>query len=79
MALRDIYTPEAVARAREDAFVYEAFSSASIANLLEQRARFPPEASALHLTRRADRLEVRLEQPALSMYQATLSPERHDT
>ena len=27
VALSDIYTPEAVARAMEDAFVYEAFSS----------------------------------------------------
>jgi hypothetical protein len=46
---------------------------------LEQRARFTPEASALHLTRRTDLLEVRLAQPDLSIYQATLSPERHDT
>jgi len=79
VALSDIYTPEAVARALEDALVYEAFSSEYIANLVEQRARFTPEASALHLTRRADLLEVRLEQPDLSIYQATLSPERHDT
>ncbi|HEY5868461.1 MAG TPA: IS21 family transposase [Candidatus Tectomicrobia bacterium] len=79
VALSDIYTPEAVARALEDACVYEAFSSEYIANLVEQRARFPPEASVLHLTRRADLLEVRLEQPALSMYQATRAPERHDT
>jgi transposase len=79
VALSDIYTPEAVARALEDALVYEAFSSEYIANLLEQRARFTPEASALHLTRRADLLEVRLEQPDLSIYQALLSPERHDT
>jgi len=55
--------------------VYEAFSSDYIANLLEQRARFTPEASALHLTRRADLLEVRLAQPDLSIYQATLPPE----
>ncbi|HEY5866825.1 MAG TPA: IS21 family transposase [Candidatus Tectomicrobia bacterium] len=79
VALSDIYTPEAVARALEDALVYEAFSSEYIANLLEQRARFTPEASALHLTRRADLLEVRLEQPDLSIYQATLAPEHHDT
>src|SRR5256885_198507 len=75
VALSDIYTPEAVSRALEDALVYEAFSSDYIANLLEQRARFTPEASALHLTRRADLLEVRLAQPDLSIYQATLPPE----
>jgi len=33
VALRDIYTPEAVSRALEDALVYEAFSSDYIANL----------------------------------------------
>ena len=78
VALSDIYDPASVARALEDAFVYEAFSSEYIANLLEQRARFTPEASALHLTRRADLLEVSLEQPDLSIYQATLHPESHD-
>src|SRR4029450_4117122 len=48
VALSDIYDPALVARAMDDAFVYEAFSSEYIANLLEQRARFTPEASALH-------------------------------
>ena len=59
----------------EDAFVYEAFSSEYIANLVEQRARFTPEASALHLTRRGDLLDVSLAPPDLSIYQATLPPE----
>jgi Transposase and inactivated derivatives len=71
VALSDIYSPEAVSRALEDALVYEAFSSEYIANLLEQRARFTPEASALHLTRREDLLEIRLEPPDLSLYHAT--------
>jgi len=70
VALSDIYGTEAVARAMQDALVYQAFSSEYIANLLEQRARFTPQASALHLTRREDLLEVRLEQPDLSIYQA---------
>jgi hypothetical protein len=70
VALSDIYGTEAVSRAMQDAFVYQAFSSEYIANLLEQRGRFTPEASALHLTRREDLLEVRLEQPDLSIYQA---------
>jgi hypothetical protein len=79
VALSDIYSPQAVARAMDDAFTYEAFSSEYIANLLEQRARFTPEASALHLTRREDLLEVRLEPPDLSIYQANPHPEPHDT
>lgn len=78
VALSDIYSPEAVARAMQDAFTYEAFSSEYIANLLEQRARCTPEASALHLTRREDLLEVRLEPPDLSIYHATPPPKPND-
>ena len=43
VALSDIYGQEAVARAMEDAFAYEAFAADYIANLLEQRARFTPK------------------------------------
>src|SRR5215468_4900215 len=78
VALSDIYTPEAVARALDDALTYEAFSSEYIANLLEQRARFTPEASALHLTRRGDLLELSLAPPDLSLYQATPPPTPQD-
>jgi transposase len=74
VALSDIYTPEAVAQAMEDAFVYEAFSSDYIANLVEQRARCTPEASVLHLTRRSDLLDVSLAPPDLSIYDATPQP-----
>ena len=79
VALSDIYDPASVARALDDALVYEAFSSEYIANLLEQRARCTPEASALHLTRREDLLEVRLAPPDLSIYQATLQPHPPNT
>ena len=78
VALSDIYGQAAVARAMEDAFAYEAFASDYIANLLEQRARFTPEASALHLTRREDLLEVTLQQPDLSIYQAIPQPDTND-
>jgi len=79
VALSDIYASEAVSRAMEDAFVYEAFSSEYIANLLEQRARFTPEASALHLTRREDLLDVSLAPPDLSLYYANPQPGAYDT
>jgi len=46
VALSDIDDPQTVARAIEDALTYAAFSSEYIANLLEQRARFTPEARA---------------------------------
>ena len=77
VALSDIYGTEAVARAMQDAFVYNAFSSDYIANLLEQRKRFTPEASPLHLTRREDLLDVQLEQPDLSVYQANPHSDQH--
>jgi transposase len=75
VALSDIYGPDAVARALGDALHYEAFASDYIANLLEQRAHFTPEASALHLTRREDLLEIRLQAPDLSIYQDPPEPE----
>jgi hypothetical protein len=68
VALRDIYSPEAVARALADALEYGAFAADDIANLLEQRARCTPQASPLHLTRREDLLELRLQPPDLSVY-----------
>jgi hypothetical protein len=72
VALSEIYGPAPVARAIEDAFFFEAFSSEYIANLLGQRTGFHKEPSALHLTRREDLLDITLENPDLSVYQ----PER---
>lgn len=74
VALSEIYGPAPVARAIEDAFFFEAFSSEYITNLLGQRARFHKEPSALHLTRREDLLNITLENPDLSVYQ----PERKE-
>ncbi len=68
MALSEIYDPETVARALEDAFSFQAFSCEYIANLLEQRARPLPQPGALHLSRREDLLDLRVEQPDLSIY-----------
>jgi transposase len=69
VALSDIYGVDAVARAIEDSLAFHAFSCEYIANLLEMRARSRPEASALHLTRRQDLLELELAEPDLSLYQ----------
>ena len=71
VALSEIYGAEATARALDDAFHFGAFSSDYITNLLEARARSLPEPSALHLTRRADLLELELPQPDLSLYDLT--------
>jgi len=71
VALSEIYGPEAVARAMEDAFVFQAFSCEYIANLLESRKRLLPEPGALHLTRRQDLLDLELPEPDLSLYEPT--------
>jgi transposase len=69
VALSEIYGPEAVARAMQDAFVFQAFSCEYIANLLESRKRLLPEPGALHLTRRQDLLDLELPEPDLSLYE----------
>ena len=68
VALSEIYDPEAVARAMEDAFTFQAFSCEYIVNLLEQRIRRLPAPGALHLTRREDLLDLTVESPDLSIY-----------
>lgn len=74
VALSEIYPPQTVARALEDALSLGAFSSEYIANLLQQRARTPPQPGALHLTRREDLLDVTVEPPDLTVYQTPEDP-----
>ena len=69
VALSEIYHPDEVRRAIEDAFTFEAFSSEYITNLLEQRSRSLPQPQALQLTRREDLLCIKLDQPDLSIYE----------
>jgi hypothetical protein len=68
VALSEIYGTDKTARAIEDALEFQAFSCEYIANLLEQRQRLLPEPGALHLTRRADLLDLELPEPNLSLY-----------
>jgi transposase len=69
LALSESYGVEAVQRAMEDAFHFQAFSAQYIANLLQQRLRQLPEPGALQLTRRTDLLELDLPAPDLSIYE----------
>ena len=69
VALSEIYGTERTARAIEDASEFQAFSCEYIANLLEQRQRLLPEPGALHLTRRADLLDLDLPEPDLGLYE----------
>ncbi len=71
VALTDIYGPEKVALALEDAIASQAFSSQYIENILRQRERHTPTPGPLHLTRRADLLEIQLPAADLSLYDRT--------
>ena len=68
VALSEIYGTEAVSRAIDDAFEFEAFSSEYIANLIEQRTRVQNEPAALHLTRKKDLLDLDVVEPNLELY-----------
>ena len=68
VALADIYGPDKVARAIEDAIASEAFSSQYIDNILQQRERHTPQPGPLHLTRRSDLLEIELSPADLTLY-----------
>jgi hypothetical protein len=68
VALTEIYSSEKVALAIEDAIQSEAYSSQYIENILEQRARQTPTPGPLHLTRRADLLDIELPTADLSPY-----------
>jgi transposase len=75
VALSELYGTEAVARAMEDAFTYQAFSCEYIANLLQQRQHPPQEPGALHLTHQQDLLELELPAPDLSVYDSKDQPD----
>lgn len=70
LALVEIYSKDAAARALEDALTFNAFSSEYIAHLLQARARLRTgPVSPLSLTRRADLLELDFPEPDLSIYE----------
>ncbi len=70
VALSEIYGPEKVDRALQDALSFEAYGCEYIANLLEQRARPTVQPGALHLTRRQDLLELELPPADLTPYES---------
>jgi hypothetical protein len=79
VALSEIYGEQAVQRAMQDAFAFQAFSCEYIANLLEQRTRTLPEAGALHLTRRQDLLEITVEKPDMEIYNKSIKKLQEDS
>lgn len=68
VALSEIYSKEAVEKAIDDAFVFQAFSAEYIANILEQKSRPVEEVGVLHLTRASDMLDLEITEPDMSLY-----------
>lgn len=69
VALSEIYGPDKVARAIEDAITFEAYGCEYIANILLQREHTPTRPSALHLTHRQDLLDLEVPAPDLEIYE----------
>ncbi len=69
VALSEIYGPEQVDRALQDALTFAAYGCEYIANLLEQRQRPAAQPGALHLTRRQDLLDLELPPADLTPYE----------
>src|SRR5260370_32050066 len=70
LALAEIYSVDAVARAISDGLAFQAFSAEYITNILETRARALPEPGPLQLTRRHDLLDIDIAPPDLNVYDA---------
>jgi len=69
VALSEIYGPDKVARAIDDAFSFEAFGCEYVANILLQRERVAATPAALHLTRRQDLLDLDIPGADLDLYE----------
>ncbi len=68
MALTEIYPPEQVVRALEDAQSLACYRSEYVANILAMRQTTRPEPGALHVPHHEDLLNVDLPEPDLSIY-----------
>ena len=73
--MSQLYGPDMVTRALQDALSFEAYGCEYIANLLEQRERPAVAPSPLHLTRRQDLLDLQLPPADLNLYD--LKPKPH--
>ena len=74
VALSEIYGPDKVHRALQDALAFEAIGCEYVANLLEQRERLGAPPAALHLTRRQDLLDLELPPADLTPYEPKSNP-----
>jgi transposase len=70
VALSEIYGPDQVARAIQDAVRFEAIGCEYIANILHQRQHPATTPGVLHLTRRQDLLDLEIAAPDLTPYES---------
>jgi hypothetical protein len=69
VALSEIYGPDKLARAIEDALTFEAIGCEYVANILMQRERMSGPPGALHLTPRQDLLDLDVPAADLDLYE----------
>ena len=74
IALADIHGADAATMAMDDALKLHVYGADYIANILECRARKLPEPGPLHLTRRSDLLDLKIQGPDLSVYNLKSAP-----
>jgi transposase len=74
VALSEIYGPDKVARALQDALRFEAMGCEYIANILAQRENPGATPGALHLTRHQDLLDLDIAAPDLTVYEPKQNP-----
>ena len=67
--MSEIYGPDKLARAIQDALRFEAIGCEYIANILAQREHPSATPGALHLTRRQDLLDLDIAAPDLTPYE----------
>jgi transposase len=77
VALSEVYGPDKVVRALEDAITFEAFGCEYVANILMQRERVNAPPGALHLTRRQDLLDLDLPAADLDLYERKQQRQSH--
>jgi len=77
VALSEIYGPDKVGRAIEDALTFEAIGCEYVANILLQRERVPATPGALHLTRRQDLLDLDIPAADLDLYERKQQNQSH--
>lgn len=78
VALSEIYGPDKVDRALQDAIDFQAIGCEYIANILEQRERTHATPGALHLTRHQDLLDLDIPAPDLSAYEPENNTKKPD-